>query len=163
MRAHAALAAGAASLLSIAAPISARAQDQKPKPPPAWTCTRPEVPALPSEPTERDLRDQPLRQRLRALQCELDTRRHLAPERQESCYFGPETVRISAKRYDEIRAAHKDDPVELWHALLSEPEDPTARPIEARVMSKSGPNCGDDRDRVLEDEIDAIQKELNFR
>jgi hypothetical protein len=164
MRARAALAAGAASLLALAAPAAARAQDEKPPPPAVWTCTRPEAPALPDHPTERDMRDRALQERLRALQCELDARRHLEnAQPQERCYFGPETVRIPAKRYDEIRAAYKDDPVELWHALLSEPDDPNARPIQVRVNSKSGPHCGDDRDRALEDEIDAIQKDLNFR
>jgi len=163
MRARAALAAGAASLLSIALPNAPRAQDAKPPQPPPWSCTRPEVPALPNEPTDRDVHDRALQERIRKLQCELDARRHLAPARQESCYFGPESVRIPPARYDEIQKTYKSDPVELWHALLSEPEDPNARPIEVRVVSKSGPNCGDDRERKLEDEIDAIQKELNFR
>lgn len=162
MRARTALAAGAASLLSLALPHAPHAQEAKPPPRAAWSCTRPEVPALPDRPTERDLRDRALQERLRKLQCELDARR-LAPSRQETCYFGPESMRIPGKRYDEIRAAYKDDPIELWHALLSEPEDPNAPPITVRVNSKSGPRCGDDRERQLEDEIDATQKDLNFR
>jgi hypothetical protein len=150
-------------LLAITLGDAPRAQDAKPPRAPPWKCTRPDVPPLPDEPTERDLRDRALQERMRRLQCELDARRHLAPARQEACYFGPENVRIPPARYDEIREKYKSDPVELWHALLSEPEDPNARPIVVRVVSKSGPNCGDDRERKLEDEIDAIQKELNFR
>ena len=163
MRALAALAAGAASLLSITAPTAARAEDPKPKAPAPWTCTRPEVPLLPSEPSARELRDQGLRLRQREIECELDARRRRAPDGVESCYFGPEFARISNQRYEEIRQAHKSDPVELWHALLSEPEDPNLPPIEIRVTSKSGPNCKSDYDRKLEAEADAIQKELNFR
>jgi len=70
---------------------------------------------------------------------------------------------VPASRYEEIRQAHKSDPVELWHALLAEPEDPNLPPIEIRVTSKSGPNCKSDQDRKLEAEASAIQKELNFR
>jgi hypothetical protein len=139
------------------------AQEAKPAPPAAWTCTQPAVPPLPDPPTARDVRDQALRVRLRELLCALDSRRRLALVGQEKCYFGPELVRIPRARYDEIQKAYKSDPVELWHALLSEPEDPNAAPITVRVVSKSGPNCDDDYERKLEDEAAAIQKELNFR
>jgi hypothetical protein len=97
----------------------------------------------------------------RAIECELE-----APPTSrwpESCYFGPEYARISNERYEEIWQAHKSDPVELWHALLSEPEDPNLPAIELRVTSKSGPNCQSDYERKLESEASAIQKQLNFR
>ena len=151
------------ALLILLAPTAARAQEVKPVPPSAGTCTRPELPRLPSAPTARDLHDQGLRARLREIECEIEARARLAPGGQQSCYFGPEFVRISNERYEEIRQAHKSDPVDLWHALLSEREDPNLPAIEIRVTSKSGPNCKSDRDRLLEDEANAMQKELNIR
>lgn len=153
---------GAALISSLPAP-AARAQDAKPAPASVWTCTRPEVAPTSSDATPRDVRDHDLRVRLRTIECELDGRRRIAPDGNESCYFGPEYARISNERYEEIRQAHQTDPVELWHALLSEPEDPNLPPIEIRVTSKSGPNCQSDRDRKLEIEAGEIQKELNFR
>jgi len=162
LRRAAVCALGGASLLLLAATIS-HADEEKPAPRAPWSCTRPQVPPLPSEPTARDVRDHGLGTRLRTVQCELDMRRHLEPAGTESCYFGPEYARISNQRYDELRSAHKDDPVELWHALLAEPEDPNLPAIELRVSSKSGPNCKSDYERKLESEADALQKELNFR
>lgn len=162
MRFPAALLTGSVWLILVAAPL-ARAQDAKPAPPSVWTCTRPEVSPTSSEATPRDVRDHALRVRLRTIECELDGRRRIAPDGNESCYFGPEYARISNERFEEIRQAHLADPVELWHALLSEPEDPNLPAIELRVSSKSGPNCQSDHDRKLEVEADAIQKELNFR
>jgi hypothetical protein len=159
MRRSAATAAWLALLVVAAAP-TARAEDAKPAP---WTCTRPELSPLPREPTARDLHDHGLRARLREIECELERRRSLGAGALESCYFGPEYARITNERYEEIRQAHKGDPVELWHALLREPEDPNLPPIEIRVSSKSGPNCADDRDRKLEAEADAVLKELNVR
>ncbi len=158
----AALLTGSAVLGWVAAP-AARAQDAKPAKPSVWTCTRPEVAPTSSDASPRDVRDHALRVRLRAIECELDGRRRIAPDGNESCYFGPEYARISNARYEEIRQTHLTDPVELWHALLSEPEDPNLPPIEIRVTSKSGPNCQSDRDLKLEAEANAIQKELNFR
>ena len=162
MRFHAAILIGAALHSSITTP-AARAQDAKPAPPAVGLCTRPEVPPTSSEATPRDLRDHALRVRLRTIECELDGRRRVSPDGIESCYFGPEYARISNERYEEIRQAHRSDPVELWHAILSEPEDPNLPAIEIRVVSKSGPNCQSDRDRKLEAEANAIQKDLNFR
>lgn len=162
MRFRAAAMAGGTLLVFAAAP-AARAQDTKPEAPAPWTCTRPEVPPLPSKPSARDLHDQGLRFRLRTIHCEIDARRRLEPEGQEICYFGPELARISNERYEEIWQAHKGDRAELWHALLAEPEDPNLPPIVIRVTSKSGPNCGSDDDRKLESEASAIQKELNIR
>jgi hypothetical protein len=153
---------GGALLVLVATP-TARAQVTRPEPPAAAPCSQPALPPLPSEPSARDLRDQGLRVRLRAIECELEARRRIAPDGTESCYFGPEYARISNERYEEIWQAHKSDPVELWHALLSEPEDPNLPAIELRVTSKSGPNCKSDYDRKLEREAEAIQKELNFR
>ncbi len=152
---------GALLLLGAAEP--ARAQVADAKPPASKICTIPDVPPLPSQPTARDVQDQSLRHRLRSVECELEARRRIDPEGMESCYFGPEFVRISNERYEEIRQAHKADPVELWHALLSEPEDPNLPAIEIRITSKSGPTCKSDHDRKLEDEIDALTKELNVR
>ena len=151
------------ALLVLVATPMARAQDTKPKPPSAGPCSQPELPPLPSEPSARDVRDQGLRVRLRVIECELEARRRIAPTGTESCYFGPEYARISNQRYEEIWQAHKSDPVELWHALLSEPEDPNLPAIEIRVTSKSGPNCQSDYERKLESEASAIQKQLNFR
>ena len=162
MRARGAVVTGLALLLA-AVSTTARAEDAKPAAPAPWSCTRPEIRPLPSEPSARDLRDRGLRARLREIECEIDARRHVEPGGQESCYFGPEYARISNERYEEIRQKHKSDPVELWHALLSEPEDPNLPPIEIRVTSKSGPNCKSDYDRKLQADADAIQKELNFR
>jgi len=156
------VALSSAGLLVLAA-TTVLAEETKPPKPAPWTCTRPEIPPLPNEPSERDLRDQSLRVRLREIECEIDARNRLEPGGQESCYFGPEFARISNQRYEEIRQAHRGDPVELWHALLREPEDPNLPPIEIRVTSKSGPNCKSDYDRKLEAEANAIQKELNFR
>ena len=160
---HRTAAATCLALLGATAWQAAAADDAKSPPTAPWTCTRPELPPLPSQPTERDLRDQKLRGRLREIGCEIDGRRRLEPGGQESCYFGPEYARITNQRYEEIWQAHKADPVELWHALLSEPEDPNLPPIEIRVVSKSGPNCKSDYDRKLEAEEEALQKELNFR
>jgi len=151
------------ALLIAGAALAARADEAKPAKPAAWVCTRPDVPPLTKNPSARHLHDQGLRQRQREIECELDARRRLTPDGVESCYFGPEWLRISNPRYEEIRQAKKSDPVELWHALLSEPEDPNLPPIEIRVTSKSGPNCKSDQDRKLESEAEAIQKELNFR
>ena len=150
-------------LLVAGAATAARADEAKPAKPAVWVCTRPEVPPLTSDPSPRDLHDQGLRFRLREIECKIDALERLEPGGHESCYFGPEYTRISNPRYEEIRQAHKSDPVELWHALLSEPEDPNLPPIEIRVTSKSGPNCKSDQDRKLEAEASAIQKELNFR
>ncbi len=163
-RAMSALFASSLALAGVfGGPARGAAQDAQPAPAATPTCTQPEVPPLPDAPTQRDLRDQALRVRLRELLCALDSRRRLGLVGQEKCYFGPELVRIPPARYDEIRAAYKSDPVELWHALLSEPEDPNAAPITVRVVSKSGPNCEDDYERKLEDEAAAVQKELNSR
>jgi hypothetical protein len=153
-------------LLVAGVALAARADDPKPAapaPPSAGICTRPEVPPLTRDPSPRDLHDQGLRFRLREIECQIDALARLEPGGQESCYFGPEYARISNQRYEELWQAHKSDPVELWHALLSEPEDPNLPPIELRVTSKSGPNCKSDHDRQLESEAEAIQKELNFR
>jgi hypothetical protein len=152
------------ALLVTASALAARGEDAKPAPKRApFVCTRPQLEPLPSDATPRDRHDRGLRARLREVECELEFRKHTAAGAGESCYFGPEFTRISNQRYEEIRQAHKSDPVELWHALLREPEDPNLPPIEIRVTSKSGPNCGSDRDRQLEAEANALQKELNFR
>lgn len=126
-------------------------------------CSAPQVPPLPSPASERDLKDQNLRHQLRAKECELEARRRSDPGGMQSCYFGPEFVRISNERYEELRQAHKADPVELWHAILSEPEDPNLPALEIVVTSKSGPNCKNDYERQLEAEIDALAKQLNVR
>ena len=160
---HRAASAIAVALLVAGAASAARADDAKPAKPAAYACTRPEVPPLTGDPSPRDLHDQGLRFRLRELECKIETLRRLEPGGHERCYFGPEYARISNQRYEEIRQAHKSDPVELWHALLREPEDPNLPPIEIRVTSKSGPNCKTDQDRQLEAEVSALQKELNFR
>jgi len=162
MRITARFVAAGALFVVLSAP-SARAQDAKPVPPTAGTCTQPELSPLPTAPTARDLHDRGLRARLRDVECEIEARARLAPGGVETCYFGPEFVRISNERYEEIRQAHKSDPVDLWHALLTEPEDPNLPAIEIRVTSKSGPNCKSDRDRQLEDEADALHKALNVR
>ncbi len=155
----------ALALVSALPPSRSLAEDAKPAPKPRapFVCTRPQLTPLPADATPRDLHDQKLRARLREVECELDFRRSAGADGSESCYFGPEFTRISNQRYEEIRQAHKGDPVELWHALLREPEDPNLPPIEIRVTSKSGPNCRDDRDRALEAEANALHKELNFR
>lgn len=126
-------------------------------------CSAPEVPPLPSPASERDRHDQRIRYQLRAKECELEARRRADPGGMQSCYFGPEFVRISDERYEEIRQAHKADPVELWHAILSEPEDPNLPALKVVVSSKSGPNCKNDYERQLEAEIDALTKQLNVR
>lgn len=126
-------------------------------------CSAPEVPPLRSPASERDREDQKIRHQLRAKECELEARRRADPGGLQSCYFGPEFVRISNERYEEIRQAHKADPVELWHAILSEPEDPNLPALEIVVTSKSGPNCKNDYERQLEAEIDALAKRLNVR
>ncbi len=143
--------------------FGARADEPKPAKPAPWTCTRPELPPPPGELTASDLHERRLRARLREVECELDFRNQLGSGSNEVCYFGPEYTRITNERYEEIRQKLKHDPVEFWHALLREPEDPNLPPLEIRVTSKSGPNCKDDRDRQLEAEANAIQKELNFR
>lgn len=162
VRSGAALEFVAALLILFAAP-PALSEDTPPEKPAVWVCSRPEVPPLPSQPTARDVYDQNLRHRLRARECEIESRRRSEPNGTESCYFGPEFVRITNERYEEIRQAHKADPVELWHAILSEPEDPNQPPIEIRITSKSGPTCKSDYDRELQDEVDALTKELNVR
>ena len=111
----------------------------------------------------RDQTDQRLHARLRALECELERRRQLGMTQEDRCYFGPAWVHMSPAREAEIRKAHADDPVELWHALMIEPSDPNAVPNEVRVRSKSAPNCDPDYDRMLESEANALRKELNFR
>lgn len=160
---HRAASAACLALLVAGSALGARADEPKPAKPAPWSCTRPEVPPLPSNPSPRDRHDQSLRFRLRELECKIDALKYLQPEGHETCYFGPEYARISNQRYEEIRQAHKSDPVELWHALLREPEDPNLPPLEIRVTSKSGPNCKSDDERKLEAEASAIQKELNFR
>ena len=154
---------GVGALLLLAAAAPAPAQDAAPKPTSPVVCSAPEVAPLPDPPTERDLRDHALRHRIRSKECELEARRRADPEGMQSCYFGPELVRISNERYEEIRQAHKADPVELWHAILSEPEDPALPAIEIRITSKSGPNCKSDYERQLEAEVNALMKELNVR
>ncbi|MEX2205026.1 MAG: hypothetical protein WEF50_02225 [Myxococcota bacterium] len=162
MRQRSASALGLA-LLVAGATLAARADEPKPAKPAPWSCTRPQVPPLASNPSPRDQHDQTLRFRLREIECKMDALKHLQPDGQETCYFGPEYARISNQRYEEIRQEFKHDPVELWHALLREPEDPNLPPLEIRVTSKSGPNCKSDADRKLEAEASALQKELNFR
>lgn len=151
------------ALLILLASQPALSEETAPQKPAVRACSRPEVPPLPSPPTERDRHDQNLRHRLRSRECEIEARRRSEPDGSQSCYFGPELVRISNQRYEEIWQAHKLDRVELWHALLSETEDPNLPPIEVRVVSKSGTSCKPDYDRQLLDEVEALLKQLNVR
>jgi hypothetical protein len=124
-------------VLVVAAALAVRGEDAEPPKPAPFVCTQPQLPPLPRDYTKRDLDDHRLRARLREIECELEFRRRAGGT--ESCYFGPEYARITNQRYEEIRQAHKSDPVELWHALLREPEDPNLPPIGSASHSRSRP------------------------
>jgi hypothetical protein len=162
MRAHARRARLGLALLCAysAAPIALATEEAKPA---AWVCPLPAVPPLPPEPDPRETKEFGTRTRLRMLECEIERRKKLGLSNESPCYFGPAWVRMSPKREAELRKAHAADPVELWHALMIEPDDPDAVPNEVRVRSKSGPNCDPDYDDNLEREAAALRKELNFR
>ena len=149
--------------LAIALCAAADARAAEETKPAAWVCTLPAVPPLPPEPDARATKDFGVRTRLRILECEIERRKKLGLSDDDACYFGPAWVRMTAVREAEIRKAHAADPVELWHALMIEPDDPNAVPNEVRVRSKSGPNCDPDHDDMLEREAAALRKELNFR